>query len=133
MEKFIRDNREKFMADLPAGHRERFAMKLNARADVMPRRRHLWFAVSSVAAAILLAFFIIGGQDKMQPYLYSENDKVAEMRMLYEQQLDKTVVLLVNILDNVDDSTRNEINILIENLNHTSEVLSEIAPLPEEK
>ena len=36
-------------------------------------------------------------------------------------------------LDNVDDSTRNEINMLIESMNHTTEVFAEIAPLPEEK
>ena len=28
MEKLIKNNREKLMSDLPAGHRERFAMKM---------------------------------------------------------------------------------------------------------
>ena len=33
MEKLIKNNREKLMSDLPAGHRERFAMKMMSQRD----------------------------------------------------------------------------------------------------
>ena len=67
------------------------------------------------------------------PNLYQENDKVVEMRNLYEQQVDEAVVMLENVLDNVDDSTKMEINKVIESLASTADVFAEIAPLPEEK
>ena len=133
MENYIRNNKEKFMTELPLGHQERFAKKIqNLKTSKPQNLRRLWIGVAS-AAAILFIFFIINRKDLMQPYIYNENEKVAEMRMLYEQQLDETVSLLENILVNVDDSTRNEINKVIENLNHTSDVFENIAPLPEEK
>ena len=133
MENYIKNNKNRFMAELPVGHQERFAMKLQKRNETVPRARRIWFGISSAAVAIVLVLLILKVQDNMQPYLYNENDKVAEMRMLYERQLNETIVLLENILDNVDDSTRKEINMLIESMNHTTEVFAEIAPLPEEK
>ena len=33
MEKLIKNNREKLMSDLPAGHRERFEMKMMSQRD----------------------------------------------------------------------------------------------------
>lgn len=33
MEKLIKNNRDKLMSDLPAGHRERFAMKMMSQRD----------------------------------------------------------------------------------------------------
>lgn len=144
MENLIKNNKDKFMAELPSGHQERFAMKLEGRklAEPQSRRatwseglsRKLWLGIpSAAAAAILLILILINKQNAIQPYLYIENEKVAEMRMIYEAQVDKTIALLENVLENVDDSTRNEINKAIENLTSTSEVFAEIAPLPEEK
>ena len=133
MENYIKNNKNRFMAELPVGHQERFAMKLQKRNETVPRARRIWFGISSAAVAIVLVLLILKVQDNMQPYLYNENDKVAEMRMLYERQLNETIVLLENILDNVDDSTRKEINMLIESMNNTTGVFAEIAQLPEEK
>lgn len=53
--------------------------------------------------------------------------------MLYETQLNETIVMLENVLMNVDDSTRNEINKVIDNLTSTTEMFADIAPLPEDK
>ena len=135
MENLIKNNKDKFMAELPSGHQERFAMKLEGREveEAKGLSRRLWLGIPSAAAAILLILIIINKQDALQPYVYSENEKVAEMRMIYEAQVDKTIALLENVLENVDDSTRNEINKAIENLTSTTEVFAEIAPLPEEK
>ena len=135
MENLIKNNKDKFMAELPSGHQERFAMKLDGRKveEAKGLSRRLWLGIPSSAAAILLILILINKQDALQPYIYSENEKVAEMRMIYEAQVDKTIALLENVLENVDDSTRNEINKAIENLTSTTEVFAEIAPLPEEK
>ena len=142
MENLIKNNKDKFMAELPAGHQERFAMKMQGRKVAKSqghrvtgsqRGKYFWLGIPSAAAAILLVLILINKQDALQPYTYSENEKVAEMRMIYEAQVDKTIALLENVLENVDDSTRNEINKAIENLTSTTEVFAEIAPLPEEK
>ncbi len=141
MENLIKNNKDKFMTELPAGHQERFAMKMQGRKVAKSqghrvagsqRGKYFWLGISS-AAAILLILILINKQDALQPYIYSENEKVAEMRMIYETQLNETIALLENVLVNVDDSTRNEINKAIENLSSTTELLTEIAPLPEEK
>ena len=95
--------------------------------------RRLWLGVTSAVAAVMLLFLIMNNQEMIKPHLYQENDKVVEMRNLYEQQVDEAVMLLENVLQNVDDSTKMEINKVIENLTFTSEIFAEIAPLPEEK
>ena len=142
MENLIKNNKDKFMAELPSGHKERFAMKMQGhkvaksqghRVSGLQRGKYFWLGIPSAAAAILLILILINKQDALQPYIYCENEKVAEMRMIYEAQVDKTIALLENVLENVDDSTRNEINKAIENLTSTTEVFAEIAPLPEEK
>lgn len=136
MENLIKDNKDKFMTELPAGHRERFAMKVQSREDApitSSKSRSLWLGITSAAAAVLLIFLLLDKQESIQSNIYNENDKIAEMRMLYEAQLDETLLTLENVLENVDDSTRNEINKVIENLTSTAEVFAEIAPLPEEK
>lgn len=143
MEKLIKNNREKLMSDLPAGHRERFAMKMISQRDnetmrqqvnetTIGKTRRLWFGIAS-AAAVLLILILINKQETIQPYIYEESEKMAEMRMLYETQLNETIVMLENVLMNVNDSTRNEINKVIDNLTSTTEMLADIAPLPEDK
>ena len=130
MENLIKNNKDKFMAELPSGHKERFAMKMQGhkvaesqghRVSGLQRGKYFWLGIPSAAAAILLILILINKQDALQPYIYSENEKVAEMRMIYEAQVDKTIALLENVLENVDDSTRNEINKAIENLTSTTE------------
>ena len=147
------------MSDLPAGHRERFAMKMMSQRDnkttsqqvnkttsqqvnmttsqqvnmtTIGRTRRLWYGIAS-AAAVLLILILINKQETIQPYIYEESEKMAEMRMLYETQLNETIVMLENVLMNVNDSTRNEINKVIDNLTSTTEMLADIAPLPEDK
>ena len=143
MEKLIKNNREKLMSDLPAGHRERFAMKMMSQRDnetmrqrvdvtTIGRTRRLWLGIAS-AAAVSLILILINKQETIQPYIYEESEKMAEMRMLYETQLNETIVMLENVLMNVNDSTRNEINKVIDNLTSTTEMLADIAPLPEDK
>ena len=132
MENLIKNNKDKFMAELPAGNRERFAMKVQKRSDRKNKVRQLYYAFAS-AAAIMLLFVILENTNMLTPAVYEENSKVVEIRRAYEQQLDEAVIMLEGVMKNVDDSTRNELNKVIENLTSTAEVFAEIAPLPEEK
>ena len=132
MENLIKDNKDKFMAELPAGNRERSAMKVQKRSDRKNKVRRLYYAFAS-AAAIMLLFVILDNTNMLTPVVYEENSKVVEIRRVYEQQLDEAVIMLEGVMKNVDDSTRNEISKVIENLTSTAEVFAEIAPLPEEK
>ena len=133
IEDLIRNNKNKFESELSEGHQARFAMKLQSQTIKRNRMIRLCLGIPSAVAAVLFVALIFKNQDKIKPHLYQENDKVVEMRNLYEQQIDEAVMLLENVLKNVDDSTKMEINKVIENLNTTTEIFTEIAPLPEEK
>ena len=56
MEKLIKNNREKLMSDLPAGHRERFAMKMISRQDAETQRRRDFPFIFSLSTLYLYAF-----------------------------------------------------------------------------
>lgn len=133
IEDLIRNNKEKFDSELSDNHQARFAMKMQAQMRRKNNMQRLWFGVASAAAAAVLVVLMLQNQDMIKPYLYQENDKVVEMRNLYEQQVDEAVMMLESVLVNVDDSTKMEINKVIENLTSTAEIFAEIAPLPEEK
>ena len=133
IEDLIKNNKEKFEGELSDNHQARFAMKLHSQMRRRNNIRRLCFGIPSAVAALLFIALLFENQDKITPQLYQENSKVAEMRNVYEQQVDEAVMLLENVLQNVDDSTKMEINKVIENLSFTSEIFAEIAPLPEEK
>lgn len=133
IEYLIKNNKEKFESELSSNHQARFVMKMHSQIRRKNNMRRLWLGVSSAVAAVILLFLIMNNQDVIKPHLYQENDKVVEMRNIYEQQVDEAVMMLENVLDNVDDSTKMEINKVIESLASTADVFAEIAPLPEEK
>lgn len=133
IEDLIKNNKEKFESELLSNHQARFVMKMHSQIRRKNNMRRLWLGVSSAVAAVILLFLIMNNQEMITPNLYQENDKVVEMRNLYEQQVDEAVMMLENVLDNVDDSTKMEINKVIESLASTADVFAEIAPLPEEK
>ena len=133
IEDLIKNNKEKFESELPANHQARFAMKLHSQQRRKNNIRRLCFGIPSLAAAVMLMFLIFKNQDMIKPFIYQENNKVVEMRNIYEKQVDEALLLLDNVLENVDDSTKIEINKVIESLTLTSEIFAEIAPLPEEK
>lgn len=133
IENLIRNNKEKFEAALPDGHQNRFAMKMQSQMRRKNNLVRLCIAIPSAVAAVLFIALIIKNNDEIKPQLYKENSQVVEMRKLYEQQVDEAVMMLENVLLNVDDSTKMEINKVIENLTSTTNLFAEIAPLPEEK
>lgn len=116
------------------GHQARFAMKLQAQVNRKNKIRRMAYSVVSAVAAVFLVVLLIRNVDNIQHSIYNaDNQKVVEMRKLYDKQIEETVMLLESVMSNLDDSTRCEINKVIDNLNDVSEVFADIAPLPEEK
>lgn len=134
IEDIIKNNKEKFIANMSDGHQARFAMKLQAQVNRKNKIRRIAYSVVSAVAAVFLVVLLIRNVDNIQQSIYNaDNQKVVELRKLYDKQIEETVMLLESVMSNLDDSTRYEINKVIDNLNNVSEVFADIAPLPEEK
>lgn len=119
---------------LPAGHQQRFAQKLQAQINHKTRIKHLCIILSSSIAAILLIILMITNIINFdQKEKETPNDKVVEMRQIYDQRVDDAITRLEKVLEKVDDSTRTEIVKVIEDLTNTSDIFAKMAPLPEEK
>lgn len=134
IENIIKNNKEKFIANMSDGHQARFAMKLQAQVNRKNKIRRIAYSMVSAVAAVFLVVLLIRNVDNIQQSIYNaDNQKVVELRKLYDKQIEETVMLLESVMSNLDDSTRYEINKVIDNLNNVSEVFADIAPLPEEK
>lgn len=134
IEDIIKNNKEKFTANMSDGHQARFAMKLQAQVNRKNKIRRIAYSMVSAVAAVFLVVLLIRNVDNIQQSIYNaDNQKVVELRKLYDKQIEETVMLLESVMSNLDDSTRYEINKVIDNLNNVSEVFADIAPLPEEK
>lgn len=134
IEDIIKNNKEKFIANMSDGHQARFAMKLQAQVNRKNKIRRIAYSMVSAVAAVFLVVLLIRNVDNIQRSIYNtDNQKVVELRKLYDKQIEETVMLLESVMSNLDDSTRYEINKVIDNLNNVSEVFADIAPLPEEK
>lgn len=134
IEDIIKNNKEKFIANMSDGHQARFAMKLQAQVNRKNKIRRIAYSMVSSVAAVFLVVLLIRNVDNIQHSIYNtDNQKVVELRKLYDKQIEETVMLLESVMSNLDDSTRYEINKVIDNLNNVSEVFADIAPLPEEK
>ena len=70
----------------------RFAMKLHSQIRRRNNIRRLCFGIPSAVAALLFIALLFENQDKITPQLYQENSKVAEMRNVYEQQVDEATI-----------------------------------------
>lgn len=136
IEEKIRENKETFdTTSMPEGHQQRFAEKLQKKMDKKKGIRYLWITIPSAVAAVALLIFMIPSVLKLsekQPVTPAQ-DRLVEMRKIYDERVNIAIEHLENVLVNVDDSTRAEINDVIFNLTNTSDIFAEMAPLPEEK
>ena len=138
----IRNNREAFDdVRMPEGSRERFEARL--RRDV-PRpsaadnaRKMRFMTWTSVAAAAVTIIMVITGMvlDKKMPENAPQmaDNKLVEMRQMYDARMDEAIIDLEKVMQNVDDSTKMQINAVIDGLLDMGDVFAELAPLPEEK
>ena len=147
IEQKIRNNTASFDdVKMPEGSRERFEARLNS--SYRPKRsgvekspaniRKLRFMTwTSVAAAAVTIIMVITGMllDKKMPTDTPQvaDNKLVEMRQIYDARMDEAIIDLERVMENVDDSTRMQINAVIDGLLDMGDVFAELAPLPEEK
>ena len=149
IEQKIRNNREAFDdMKMPEGSRERFQKKLEeisplaslGRNDEKHARndRRLWLTWTSIAAAAAVALFVIINGIKIEvveqaPSQQVADNKLVEMRQFYDEKVEEAIINLEEVMENVDDSTKMQINAVIRDLMNMGDVFAEMAPLPEEK
>lgn len=73
--------------------------------------------------------------DKKTPVnqLQAADNKLVEMRKVYEARVDEAIYNLEKVMKNADEDTRTQINTVIRELLDMGDVFAEIAPLHEER
>lgn len=149
IEDFIKENKSGFDDRMPEGHRERFLQALRESEIVTDNESiidkndsnktlsllTIWKSMAA-AAIVTIAIMLTGfdfGKNTTTKIPQTADNKVSEMRHLYDQKVDDAIASLEDIMANVDDSTRMQITNVIDNLVDMGNVFAEIAPLPEEK
>lgn len=147
IEEKIRNNKAAFDdAKMPAGSRERFEAALNSSfrakrseaekspANIRKMRFMTWTAVAAAAVTVLMVIsgvFLDGRISTKSPQV--ADSKLVMMRQFYDEKMDEAIMNLEALMQNVDDSTRMQINTVIDGLTNMGDVFAEMAPLPEEK
>ena len=150
IEEKIRNNREAFDdVRMPEGSRERFLKKLSEKKDFSTSLRYArndrkvrfmtWTSVAAAAVAILIMVLGLKNYDTIttqipQNATAGNNDsKLIEMRQMYDERVEEAIIDLESVMENVDDSTKMQINAVIRDLMNMGDVFAEMAPLPEER
>ena len=127
---------------MPAGSRERFEARV--REDILRRvpsddhirkmRFMTWTAVAAAAVTILMVIsgIILDSKTPAKTPQVADNT-IVTMRQYYDEKMDEAIMNLEDVMQNVDDSTRMQINAIIDGLTNMGDVFAEMAPLPEEK
>ena len=133
---------------MPEGSRERFEARLGAvenrnhevpRAEGARNDSRFWLTWTSVAAAAAAIFIMVFGLKNFNsittqvPQNITADNKLVELRQMYDERVDEAIYNLEEVMKNVDDSTRMQINAVIDGLLDIGDVFAEMAPLPEEK
>ena len=143
IEQKIRNNRVAFDdVRMPEGSRERFMKELRRDAmrhaftesNVRRMRVMTWTSVAAAAVTILMVIsgMLTDGKISTKSPQVADN-KLVEMRQFYDEKMDDAIMNLEEVMRNVDDSTRTQINSVIDGLLNMGDVFAEMAPLPEEK
>ena len=148
IEQKIRNNAASFDdVKMPEGSRERFQARLSRREDFSTslrfarndRKVHFmtWTSVAVAAVAILIMVFGLKNYDEIAtqiPQTAGNNDsKLIEMRQMYDERVEEAIIDLESVMENVDDSTKMQINAVIRDLMNMGDVFADMAPLPEER
>ena len=139
IEEKIRNNRESFDdMKMPEGSRERFAALVGTDCvRPMNRVRPLWLTFTTIAAAAVAVLIVIFGINKFDTKAPESpqmaDNKVVEMRQFYDEKVEEAIINLEGVMENVDDSTKMQINAVIRDLMNMGDVFAEMAPLPEDR
>ena len=142
IEQKIRNNTASFDdVKMPEGSRERFEARLRRDAarhvptnNVRKMRFMTWTSVAAAAVTIIMVITGMVLDTKMPDNAPQMADnKLVEMRQMYDARMDEAIIDLEKVMQNVDDSTKMQINAVIDGLLDMGDVFAELAPLPEEK
>ena len=146
IEQKIRNNAASFDdVKMPEGSRERFEARLrrDAAHHEVPRAkgarndRRLWLTWTTLAAAAVAVFIMVFGLNHYNGITtqvpQTADNKLVEMRRVYDERVDEAIYNLEEVMKNVDDSTKMQINAVIDGLLNMGDVFADMAPLPEEK
>ena len=144
IEEKIRNNREAFDdMRMPEGSRERFEARLrrdaarHVHSDNARKMRFMTWTSIAAAAAVLAIFMVGNGGKWYQPISTKSpqvaDNKLVEMRQFYDEKVEEAIINLEDVMDNVDDTTKMQINAVIRDLMNMGNVFAEMAPLPEER
>lgn len=134
IEEKIRNNREAFDdMKMPERSRERFAARVGTRRATSK----IWLTFTTVAAAavaVLIMMFGLKNFDNIETKVpQTADNKLVEMRQFYDDKVEEAIINLEDVMENVDDSTRMQINAVIHDLLNMGDVFAEMAPLPEDR
>lgn len=153
IEEKIRNNREAFDdMKMPEGSRERFEAKLNGRLSFRAQqsgveksssislrssRNDIWLTFTTIAAAAVAILLVIFGMNRYGQ-MWKESpqvadNKVVEMRQFYDEKVEEAILNLESVMENVDDSTKRQIENVVHDLLNMGDVFAEMAPLPEDR
>ena len=153
IEQKIRNNAASFDdVRMPEGSRERFEARLrrdgqrpsdgttDTRSVSPQQNRGVFMIWTTVATAAAIAVFVMiaglkfdtGTLTDQVPQQTADN-KLVEMRKLYDDRVDEAIMNLENVMQNVDDSTKMQINAVIHDLLDMGDVFADMAPMPEER
>ncbi len=127
----IRNNKTAFDdVKMPEGSRERFEKRLDD-------KRHFRLTFTSIAAAAAAIFIMIFGINQYGRISTKSpqvtDSKLVTMRQFYDEKVEEAIINLEDVMVNVDDSTRMQINAVIRDLMNMGDVFAEMAPLPEDR
>ena len=148
IEQKIKENATSFDdVRMPEGSRERFLKKLSGKEDFSTSLRYArnddkvrkmrFMTWTSVAAAAVTVIMVISGMiidrkiSTKSPQV--ADSKLVEMHQFYDEKMNEAILNLESVMQNVDDSTRMQINAVIDGLLNMGDVFAELAPLPEER
>lgn len=150
IEEKIRNNAASFDdMKMPEGSRERFLERLTMEPSMRPAEptvsqtegklrslRPTWIAIAAAAAVALILVvsglkFDLGDAATQVPQ--TADNELIKMRQIYDEKVESAIINLENLMENVDDSTRVQINSVIRELTDMNDVFAEMAPMPEER
>lgn len=145
IEEKIRNNREAFDdVKMPEGSRERFAARAGTRratsedaARDVRTIRPLWLTFTTIAAAAVAVLIMVFGLKNFENIEtktpQTADNKLVEMRKYYDDKVEEAIINLEDVMENVNDSTKMQINAVIRDLLNMGDIFAEMAPLPEDR
>jgi hypothetical protein len=110
--------REIFDSEPAAGHRERFAERLNAgkKKKIMSLYKYLGYAAAIVLAVVLAVPQWRTWSNENQAQLANTEESVIDVRNYYDMQLEHEIATIEPLLNKIEENERKKVRIDIESV-----------------